>query len=154
MVIRWHGPARMAVLALGLMAGCGEVAPLGTRPKSDQFLTQERLAVVAWPGATREAVRKQFGEPFVVSRDGAAMAFLRCERVDRNILTVAVIVPFWSKRSITYFQLQGLWFDADGKVRQTRLWNGHDGPHGGNPYEAYSVPNQQQTLLWLEQNTP
>jgi hypothetical protein len=82
------------------------------------------------------------------------MAFLRCVAVERRVLTVAVVVPFWSTASITYFQIQGIWFDADGKVSRAQLWNGHNGPHGGNPYEPYRVPNQQQTLLWLEKNGP
>jgi hypothetical protein len=136
------------------MSSCGEVAPIGARPKSDQFLTQERLATLARPGATREAVRQQFGELFVVSGDGKAMAYLPCETADRRILTMAVVVPFWSTASITYFQIQGIWFDAEGKVSRTRLWNGHNGPHGGNPHEPYRVPSQQQTLLWLEQHGP
>jgi hypothetical protein len=74
--------------------------------------------------------------------------------VDRRVLTLAVVVPFWTTASITYFQLQGIWFDAEGKVSQARLWNGHNGPHGGNPYESYSVPDRQQTLRWLAENTP
>jgi hypothetical protein len=67
---------------------------------------------------------------------------------------MAVVVPFWSKQTITYFQILGVWFDPDGKVIKAKSWNGHDGPHGGNPYESYSLPSQQQTLLWLESNTP
>ena len=95
----------MALLALMLLSGCGEVSPLGSRPKSDRFLS------------------------------------------------LAVIEPFWTTTSITYFQVQGSWFDADGKVSQGRLWNGHNGPHGGNPQAPYGVPDQQQTLLWLKKNT-
>ncbi len=31
----------MTLLVALLLIGCGEVAPLGSRPKPDQFLTQE-----------------------------------------------------------------------------------------------------------------
>jgi hypothetical protein len=139
-----------AILALALLSGCGEVAPIGRRPTSDQFLTQERLAAMALPGTSRETVRKQLGEPFAASSDGRAMAFRRTETAERRILTLAVIVPFWSTSKVTYFQIHGLWFDAAGKVLQSRLWNGHDGPHGGNPYQTYSVPSKEHVLLWLE----
>lgn len=148
------GLTGLAALAVLVLAGCGEVAPLGRRPVSDQFLTQERLSAMAVPGSPWEAALKQLGEPFAVSPDGRAMAFRRTETAERRILTLAVIVPFWSTSRVTYFQLQGLWFDAQGRVIQTRLWNGHDGPHGGNPYEAYRVPSREQALLWLEKEAP
>jgi len=148
------GLAGLAALAVLLLAGCGEVAPLGRRPVSDQFLTQERLSALAVPGTPREEALKQLGEPFAVSPEGSAMAFRRTETVERRILTLAVIVPFWSTAKVTYFQIQGLWFDAHGKVLQTRLWNGHDGPYGGNPYQAYRVPSREQALLWLEKEAP
>src|ERR1035437_1388773 len=53
----------MASLALMLLSGCGEVSPLGSRPKSDQFQTQERLAALAMPDATRDAIQRQFRNP-------------------------------------------------------------------------------------------
>jgi hypothetical protein len=142
------------LLAAVFLLGCGEVAPLGRRPTSDQFLTQERLMAMAGPGASRESIRKQFGEPYVMRADGTAMAFCRTETVERQVLTLAVIVPFWAKSSVTYFQIQGVWFDAEGKVIQARLWNGHDGPYGGNPYQSYSVPSREQVLLWLGKEAP
>jgi len=109
---------------------------------------------MAIPGASRDAIRRQFGEPYVLSQDGQAMAFLKQETAERKILTLAVVVPFWSKASVTYFQVQGIWFDAEGKVVKTKLWEGHDGPHGGNPYESYRVPTRQHVLLWLGQEAP
>jgi hypothetical protein len=151
---RFTCPSELAGLVLALALGCGEVSPLGGRPKSDQFLTQEQFAAMVVPGTSRDAIRTKFGEPYAVGRGGSALAFLRRETADRQILTMAVVVPFWSKRGITYFQILGVWFDADGKVLQARLWNGHDGPHGGNPYEPYSVPSQEQTTRWLESMKP
>jgi hypothetical protein len=137
------------ILALFLMSGCGEVTPIGGRPDSDHFFTQDSLSRKVTPEASRESIQKQFGEPYVVSKDGNALAFFRSKTVERRILTMAVIVPFWSRASVTYFQIIGIWFGADGKVLRTRIWNGHDGPYGGNPYESYRVPSRQHTLLWL-----
>jgi hypothetical protein len=154
MGIRLTCPSEVASLALLLTLGCGEVSPIGGRPKSDQFLTQEQFAAMVVPGTDRDSIQKKFGEPYAVSRGGSAIAFIKRETADRQILTMAVVVPFWSKRGITYFQILGIWFDADGKVILSRLWNGHDGPHGGNPYESYSVPSREQTMLWLESQTP
>lgn len=150
----WYGAnLKGAILAVMLLSGCGEVAPIGRRPKSDQFLTHDRLVAMAVPGTPRDAIRKQFGEPYAVRQDGSALAFLRQETTERRILVLAVIVPFWERSSVTYFQVQGIWFDPDGKVIQARLWNGHDGPYGGNPY-GRSVPSQHHVLLWLEKEAP
>ena len=148
---RGTGPA---ILAMALLSGCGEVAPIGRRPTSDQFLTQDRFVAMATPGTSREAVLKQFGDPLATSPDGRAIAFRRSETTERQILTLAVIIPFWAKSPVTYFQIQGIWFDAGGKVIQARLWNGHDGPHGGNPYQAYSIPTKEHVLRWLEKEAP
>ena len=149
-----RGLAGTVLLAVLLLSGCGEVAPIGRRPTSAQFLTEERFAAMAIPGTSREAIRKQLGEPFAGRPDGSALAFCRSETAERRILTLAVIVPFWSKALVTYFQIQGVWFDAEGRVIQVRLWNGHDGPNGGNPYQSYAVPSREQALLWLEKEAP
>lgn len=151
---RVHGLAGGGLLAVLFLLGCGEVSPIGARPKSDQFLTQEQLAERILPGTTREAVQQQVGEPKVVSGDGRAMANVRLVTAERKVLTLAVIVPFWTTSAITYFQIQGIWLGGDGRVVQTRLWNGHNGPYGGNPYEAYRVPTREHLLRWLEQEAP
>ena len=154
MVVGFSRCLGTALLAVVLLSGCGEVSPIGRRPDSAQFLSQDRLAAMAAPGMSRDAIQQRFGEPYAVSQGGNAIAFLACETVDRKILTVAVVVPFWATSSITYFQVLGVWFDADGKVVRARLWNGHNGPNGGNPYASYSVPSRQQTLLWLDSPLP
>ncbi len=151
---RVHGLAGGTLLAVLLLTGCGEVSPLGARPKSDQFLTPEQLAKRVQPGTSREAILRQLGEPAVSSGDGRALAYARLVTAERKVLTLAVVVPFWSTSAITYFQVQGIWLDGDGRVVQTRLWNGHNGPHGGNPYEAYRVPSREHLLRWLEEEAP
>ena len=145
--------AATAGLLLALLA-CGEVAPLGKRPQSDQFLTMERLTAIAAPGSTQVSILERWGAPLVASRDGRAMAYLALTTVDRTILTLAVVIPFWQETSVTYFQVRGIWFDAEGKVIQTRLWEGHNGPYGGNPYGSYALPTQAHVLRWLQDNTP
>ncbi len=146
---------RAAITALLLaLLGCGEVAPIGRRPQSDQFLTRERLGILAAPGSSRAALQAQWGEPMVTTADGRAMAYQEQSTANRTILTLAVVVPFWHRAPVTYFQVRGIWFDDAGKVVQSKLWEGHDGPYGGNPYASYTLPTQAHVLRWLQDNGP
>ncbi len=141
-------------LALLLFLGCGAVMPLGRRPRSDQFLTADQFVAKVLPGMTREAVLEACGEPAATLPGGRALAYVKRETRVQRILQLAVVIPFWDwKVDVTYYQVQGIWFDVDGRVARVRLWDGHDGPHGWNDW-CVGYPEPRHLVEWLEKEVP
>ena len=144
---RWFAPA--VFMAQFLSLGCMPLVPLGGRPQSDLFLTREALKSKVPYGATRESTRQLLGEPFAEAPDGNSMAFFRKVTADRKILWWVLVFPAWDTEPLIYFQVQGCWFDLEGRVIQMRIWDGRESVWGGT-----GVPGHEDILRWLEKEAP